>query len=638
MNHPFHKAFMPTKNKRCMLRFKNVPIKELPSYEDVKNLPEFAGLIADNAVLIDIDDGEQYNLLLTIIEDMDVPCRVYKSTRGGHFFFLNSKGEIDKCATHIKLACGLTADIKVGNHNSYSVLKFNGVEREVVYDKLDDEEYAEVPRWLYPVKSNLDLFSMQEGDGRNQALYNYILTLTSAGFTKEETRETLGIINRFVFSVPLNDSELETIMRDDAFPSDSFFEKGRFLHDRFADYLMRNDYIYRVNGQLHIYKDGVYVPAQRIIEGAMLEHIPSLKTAQRNEVLRYMNIRAEEKESADARYIAFRNGVYDMGEERLLPFSPDLVITNQIPWNYNENAYSEAVDKTLNKIACNDEKIRHLLEECIGYCFYRRAELSKFFILTGERNNGKSTFLEMVKTLLGQENVSALDLEDMNERFAIAGMFGKLANIGDDISDEFLHGRGVSMLKKVVSGNMVKAEFKGQDAFFFNPYVKLLFSANDIPRTKDKTGAVLRRMVIIPFNARFTKDDPDYDPYIIYRLRTEEAMEYLVQIGLDGLFDVLQNNAFTESQKVEEAIREYEEDNNPILLFIKNAEIDGRFTRDVYREYQVFCTDNGYTPYTLTSLTRSLKQYLGVEVKKTWANGKTRDRYVVKKAKESIRV
>ena len=620
-----YRGYVPTRQKRTLRKFKDAP---LMTREEVQKYDEYAGILAEDIVLIDIDDGEQAELMMDIVEDMNLDCIVMQTTRGKHFYFRNpAKGGLDKCGTHVRLACGLTADIKIGSHNSYAIVKYNGEERFIEWDS---ETLAELPRWLYPVKANVDLFALQEGDGRNQALYSYILTLTSAGFTKEETRETLGVINRYVFSVPLSDSELEVIMRDDAFPEDSFFEKGKFLHDRFGDYLMRNDSIYRINEQLHVYRDGVYVPAQRLIEGAMLKHIPSLKTNQRNEVLRYMNIMAEERESADARYIAFRNGVYDMTTETLLPFSPDLVITNRIPWNYNEHAYSEAVDRTLNKIACDDEKIRHLLEECIGYCMYRRNELSKFFILTGEKNNGKSTFLEMVKTLLGQENVSALDMEDMNERFAIASMFGKLANVGDDISDEFLHGRGVSMLKKVVSGNMVKAEFKGQDAFFFNPYVKLLFSANDIPRTKDKTGAVLRRMVIIPFNARFTKEDPDYDPYIIYKLKSEESMEYLIQIGLDGLFDVLSNNAFTESRKVDEAIQEYEEDNNPILLFIKDAEIEGRFTQDVYKEYQVFCNENGYSPYTLTMFSRTLKQKLGIEAKKVWANGKTRSKYMKK--------
>ena len=591
-----YRGYVPTRQKRTLRKFKDAP---LMTREEVQKYDEYAGILAEDIVLIDIDDGEQAELMMDIVEDMNLDCIVMQTTRGKHFYFRNpAKDGLDKCGTHVRLACGLTADIKIGSHNSYAIVKYNGEERFIEWDS---ETLAELPRWLYPVKANVDLFALQEGDGRNQALYSYILTLTSAGFTKEETRETLGVINRYVFSVPLSDSELEVIMRDDAFPEDSFFEKGKFLHDRFGDYLMRNDSIYRINEQLHVYRDGVYVPAQRLIEGAMLKHIPS-----------------------------FRNGVYDMTTETLLPFSPDLVITNRIPWNYNEHAYSEAVDRTLNKIACNDEKIRHLLEECIGYCMYRRNELSKFFILTGEKNNGKSTFLEMVKTLLGQENVSALDMEDMNERFAIASMFGKLANVGDDISDEFLHGRGVSMLKKVVSGNMVKAEFKGQDAFFFNPYVKLLFSANDIPRTKDKTGAVLRRMVIIPFNARFTKEDPDYDPYIIYKLKTEESMEYLIQIGLDGLFDILSNNAFTESRKVDEAIQEYEEDNNPILLFIKDAEIEGRFTQDVYKEYQVFCNENGYSPYTLTMFSRTLKQKLGIEAKKVWANGKTRSKYMKK--------
>ena len=78
-------------------------------------------------------------------------------------------------------------------------------------------------------------------------------------------------------------------------------------------------------------------------------------------------------------------------------------------------------------------------------------------------------------------------------------MFGKLANIGDDIGDDFLQGSQVSVFKKIGTGNRIKAERKGQDPFEFNPFIKLLFSANDIPRMKDKTGAVLRRLVIIPF-------------------------------------------------------------------------------------------------------------------------------------------
>lgn len=126
------------------------------------------------------------------------------------------------------------------------------------------------------------------------------------------------------------------------------------------------------------------------------------------------------------------------------------------------------------------------MEECIGYCFFRQNELSKSFILTGSGSNGKSTFLDMIKNVLGRQNYVALDLDELSERFSTSSMFGKLANIGDDISDEFLQGKALSQFKKLVSGNDVKGENKGQDVFFFRPTVKLLFSANEIPRMRNR--------------------------------------------------------------------------------------------------------------------------------------------------------
>lgn len=69
---------------------------------------------------------------------------------------------------------------------------------------------------------------------------------------------------------------------------------------------------------------------------------------------------------------------------------------------------------------------------------FRRNELGKAFILTGSGSNGKSTFLNMLKHMLGRRNVSVLELKKLNDRFSTVMLFGKLANIGDDISDEFI--------------------------------------------------------------------------------------------------------------------------------------------------------------------------------------------------------
>lgn len=622
-----YKGYIKSKGKVAIEAFKNRTT--FRTFEEVKNLPGYAGVLADDTILIDIDDTEQSEILMDIVEEYQLDCRVYCTSRGRHFLFKNSS--ITRNRTHAPLAIGLTADIKLGSRTSYEILKIDGEERFIEWDIEEGGTYQEVPKWLFPVRAAVDFIDMDAGDGRNQALFNYILTLQSNDFSVDETREAIRILNRFVLKESLSDEELEVILRDEAFQKPIFFHDKTFLFDRFATYLKNNCYVVKINNQLHIYKDGTYTNGYKTIETEMIQQIPNLKKAQRKEVLEYMELIVDERNQSDARYIAFNNGILDVVTGKMQPFSPDLVVTNRIPWDYVPDAYNELTDSTLNKLACNDAPIRALLEECIGYCFYRRNELGKAFILTGDKSNGKSTFLDMVKAVLGEENVSALDLKELGDRFSTSMMFGKLANIGDDIGDDFLQGSQVATFKKVVTGNRIKAERKGQDPFEFNPYVKLLFSANDIPRMKDKTGAVLRRLVIIPFNARFTKYlpsgeiDPDYNPYIKYQLVEQSSVEYLIRVGVEGLKRIIENNEFTKSEKVQQQVEEYENENNPIKAFIDDQGIEmieDEPTADVYKRYQVFCAENSMQPMSNIVFSKQINKRLGLETVATRLNKK----------------
>ena len=615
----FFKGYVPTKDKKCLLKFKGKSSDELQTYEQVKNLPEYAGILADNIILIDVDNYEQSELLFKIITDLKIKCRIYGTTRGKHFLFVNDSVDTNKI--HTKLACGLEADIKIGSKNSYSILKYKNIEREIIYDC---NEYDSVPKWLTPIKTNVDFFKMENGDGRNQALFNYILTLQSADFSNDEARKTIEIINSYLLTEPLSETELQTILRDEAFQKPIFVKKGKFLFDKFAIYLKNNNHILRINNQLHIYRDGIYVEGQNEIEAAMIEHIPDLNRSKRSEILSYLDILLRKNtRTADANLIAFKNGIYNIETDELVDFSPDYIITNKINFNYNPDAYSEIVDKTFDKLSCNDKNVRELLEEAVGYCFYRRNELRKSFILTGDKKNGKSTFLAMLKELLGDENTVALDLGELGERFSSASLFGKLANIGDDIGDDFIANPAV--FKKIVSGDWIKGENKGQKEFFFRPYCKLLFSANNIPRIKDKSGAVLDRLVIIPFDARFSKDDPDFDPYIKYKLIQSDALEYLVLLGIRGLKRVLTNQSFTSSSKVQKSLEEYEETNNPIRIFFKDIQIDeilNEPTSEVYRQYNEFCIVNSFTPMSNIEFSKQMKKQFDLDITNKTIKGK----------------
>lgn len=621
------RAYVPTHNKKCTMSFKEIDTDELYNYDNIQPFSEYAGILADNVILIDIDDYNQSEILMNIVEDLQLACRVYETTRGKHFFFYNydEKGNYiqNKNKTKCKLACGIIADIKLGCRNSYSVLKYKNKDRKIIYDVFDDEDYESVPKFLLPVNSTVNLLDLKVGDGRNQALFNYILTLQSHDFSVDECKKTIRLINKYILSDPLSEEELNTILREESFRAPIFFSRtGKFLFERFATYIKNNHHIININNQLHIYKDGIYVNSQKFIERQMIEHIPNLKRSDRTEVLTYLSLLiGENTPMSDAKYIAFNNGVYDLEQGILYPFSYDYIITNKIPYDYDEDSYSEITDTTLDKLACHDEKIRDLLEEVIGYCFYRRNELRKSFILIGDKSNGKSTYLDMIQTLLGDDNTCALDLGELGDRFKTAELFGKLANIGDDIGDNFVP--NPSVFKKVVSGDRLNAERKGKDPFDFNNYSKLLFSANDIPRIKDKSGAVISRLIIIPFNATFSPNDSDYDPYIKYKLRSEESMRYLIQLGLEGLKRVLKNQNFTVSESIQRELAEYEEKNNPILAFFKEEEkIANEPTNVIYRHYLEFCRANSFSAMSNIEFSKQVKKRLGMSIVNKTISGK----------------
>lgn len=621
----FFKGYVETRDKKCIEKFKNRT--DFKTLEQVQSLSEYAGILATDTILIDIDDKAQSDILFKIVKDMQLRCRVYKTTRGKHFLF-NNPGLVTSNKTHAFLAVGIVADIKLGTRNSYSILKFGGKERKILYDTAEDEKAQDIPKWLIPVKSSMEFLNMDAGDGRNQSLFNYILTLQSNDFEVEEARETIRLINQYVLNEPLAESELEVILRDEAFTKPVFFKGATFLFDKFAVFLKNNHHIIRINNQLHLYKDGIYVPGQAEIESAMISHIPQLNKAKRNEVLAYLDILIRDNTTpSPASIIAFRNGLYNIETDDFTQFTPEQIITNKIDWDYNANAYFQDTDDVLNNISCHDKDIRALLEEMIGYCLYRRNELGKAFILTGSGSNGKSTLLNMLKTMLGKRNTSVLDLKKLSDRFSTVMLFGKMANIGDDISDEFV--TDAAEFKKIVTGETIDAEQKGQPKFDFEPYVKLIFSANNIPRIgkgRDST-AILRRLVIIPFNAQFTKEalGENFKPYIGDELKGQESMEYMIQLGIEGLKRVLENRKFTSSAKIQTELDEYEETNNPVLGFFKEIEkdeIENEPTADVYRKYTVFCSENSLQALSKGEFSKQVKKYFQFTIADKRINGK----------------
>lgn len=591
------KGYVGMKGKRPIESIKNR--SEFSTLNQVKDLEEYGGVLGDEYILVDIDTKEESEILQKIINDKGINCTIIKTTRGKHFYFKNTG--VKSNVIHKHCALGLIIDVKLGSKNAVIPLKIKGKIRPMI----TTGDIDELPKWLTAIPKCPDFNNLEEGDGRNQTLFNYILSLQRYGFNKQEIKETLTIINEYVLSDKLPDSELNTILRDESFQKESFFDEGgKWAHDLFGTFLQREYSIVKINGELHYYDNGIYVNNMLGIEKLAIKHIPSLNRAKRSEVLTYLNIIADEVPLSPPDKIVVNNGLLDINTLELEPYDPNYIAVNKLSINYNPGAKSPVVDQVLNKIACNDKSLRALLEEMAGYPLLRRPELGRCFILTGRGSNGKSTILDMIKGMLGEKNVSAIGMEELEQRFKTADIVGKLANIGDDISNNYMPDN--AKFKKLVTGESLMVERKGKDPFEIRNFGKLIFSANEIPRVNDTSDGLSRRLIIVPFNAKFSSKDPDYDPFIKDKLMTNESLEYLLLLGLQGLKRVLNNFEFTQVESVQKELQEYEKINNPILLFMDEYKTENEPVNTVYNNYNKWCYDCGMKPVNKTKFTKEL--------------------------------
>ncbi len=600
MNEKIFKGFIPTKGKKPIESIKGRT--SFYSLGDVSHLGSYGGVLKDDVILIDSDDEEQSKILFKIIQDLDIKCNVIQTDRGKHFYFKNTDVKSNKINNQCPLS--LTLDYKLGTRNTVIPLKINGVHRKWLRET---DTMDPLPVWLIPIGKNIiDFTSMGEGDGRNQTLFNYILKLQSEGLSKDEIRETITIINKYILEDPLPERELETILRDEAFLKESFYKDGKLQYEPLAKYMIENEHIVSINDELHIYKDGIYVNDKKEIERRMLKYINNSTRTPRQEVLTYLEMLCRNVNRTSEYYIAFENGIYNLQTKEMIDFDKKYIITNKIRTNYNPEVYSEIMDNTLDKICCYDKELRNLIEEMIGYCLFRRNSFEKAFILTGNGANGKSTLLEIIERMIGEENISSVALEELDERFKTYQLEGKLVNIGDDISNNYIEDN--STFKKLSTGQKVNVERKGKDPYDLENYSKLIFSANELPRINDLTDALKRRLIFVPFNAKFSKKNKDYDPFILDKLTQPEALEYLLKLAVDGLHRLIENNGFEVPKQSLKLWEEYEEINNPVVAFLNEFNIDGETVEETYLKYTTWCSQSGLKPLS--------KNVFGREVKK----------------------
>ena len=617
------------KSKFVRLDKKGEPIDKLSnpkSYDEVKDTDDIGLLIDQNYVVLDFDSLDHFTTAVKIVEHTKLNTRIMKSDRGGHIWFKSDTPL--KNNVNINTPLTLHVDIRSFGKLSYVKIKRSGTWRE--WTKFD-ESVDYIPDYFMPIKHSTELFRMKSSDGRNSALFSYIITLTTNGMSRDSIKETFNLINEFIFEDKLNQNELDTILRDDAFSNlrPAFFDKNTFLHNIFGNYLMSNHDIYSYHGRLYMYNDGWYTQDSSIIESKMIEYIPTLTQRQRKEVLSYMILVADPLPPVNPYIITCENGAVDIRTGTIKPHSPENFSRNKIPTVFDPSAYDETVDKTLDKIASYDPQIRKLIEEMIGYSLIPIAKFQKAIILYGSGANGKSTLFDMIIELIGDINISSLSIQELNHNFKLSEITNKLVNIGDDVSDMYIEDS--SIFKKLVTGDEVTVDKKHEQPFKLKNYATLMFSMNNLPQFKDKSDGLMRRLIIVPLENKFSITDPDYDPFILDKLTSRIAKSYLLNIAIEGVVRLFAQNKFTDSDRVEQILNDYQLENNNVLAFLEDNTIEDTSTQDVYNNYVWWCAQTGVSQYKIRKFNSEIRKHSGYDTKNARINGKTQQIWTIEK-------
>ena len=266
--------------------------------------------------------------------------------------------------------------------------------------------------------------------------------------------------------------------------------------------------------------------------------------------------------------IVVLNGVLNLDTGKLEDYDPDDHHLARIPVRFNPKEECPDIKQFFGDVFL--DKDLNAVEELIGYCLRKDYAFGLIAVLVGEGANGKSTFLRLLTSFLGQQNVSTESLFDLAyDRFAKSNLYGKLANIPGDLQNTPIEDTGT--LKNLTGGDYVKGERKYFQAFNFHNFAKLIFACNkapEIPPSED-TNAIWRRIVVFEFPNQFLKDDPKTDPFILEKITTPKELSGLLNLAIQGYRRMMRSGGLSNTKSLESAREDYLKHSSITTYFIK---------------------------------------------------------------------
>ena len=332
----------------------------------------------------------------------------------------------------------------------------------------------------------------------------------------------------------------------------------------------------RATAELVTYEDagldeGLYVPAEDLIRRLARQYHYTISSKDLNAVVECVRDSAQLlSESEDSDVVALANGLFDLRSKELRPFSPKVVLTSKASVAFRENVTTcPVMDDGWNvdtwireTLANNDPEVEHLIWQVIAALFRPNHPFNKAVLLYATSgSNGKGTFLELLRHLVGPERVATLSMSEFGDRYLPEKLRSAFAVLSDENEvGDFVRRAGA--FKSWVTHDWVKLDVKYGQMTNTKGRGLCVFCVNELPASKDKSESFYRRFVAIPFLKRYLGADENTAIKNDY-VKRPEVLEYVAHKALMMTLFV----SFTTPAVCEELLGQIRVENDPVLQF-----------------------------------------------------------------------
>ena len=322
-------------------------------------------------------------------------------------------------------------------------------------------------------------------------------------------------------------------------------------------------------------------------------------------------------ESTTERKINFKNGILDLDTGDFYEHSPEFGFRYVLEYDYNPEAQCPIFDKVLKDVTINDNILAQILLEFAGYAISSDSCWAhKALILEGSGSNGKSTFMNCLRSLAGRDNYSNLTLSDLKSEGNRQMLDGRLFNLAEETPAKGL--MDSSLFKNLVTGGETIVRQIYKRPYSMRNRAKMIFACNELPYTYDTSKGFIRRFIIVPFRAYFDPQSNSFDPHIDQKLLLERPG--IFNRVYQAYRDLKGRGRFLDSEAVKNAVDDYQKEINPLLEWVEdNLDLheygNGHDHRcltvsEIYAEFSSYMKENGYSTININLFGRKLRDVI----------------------------